>query len=293
MYTQFFGNYLLSNNVVTSEQLLSAIARLKQVHVRLGTIAMHKGMMTASEVDECCYLQMREDKRFGEIAVNRGYLTDDQVADLLSSQEPDYILLGQTLVEDGALTNSDLERLMNEYQLRNEILENEITLESKELIQDLIRRFFVQADMPVSEELLMYLNLLFNNLIRFIGEDFTPLNPYAADSYSVNYCVMQSVIGRSVYNSHIDMDESLAIAFASRYAKEEFTEFDEYVQASLEDFLNLHNGLFVVNMSNEFTYEMTLEPPVHVDCPEVSGSGRCVVVPVAYPFGTINFILTT
>ena len=56
--------------------------------------------MTAKEVDECLYVQTREDKRFGEIAVNRGYLTDEQVNELLSKQTPDYILLGQNLVED-------------------------------------------------------------------------------------------------------------------------------------------------------------------------------------------------
>lgn len=72
--------------------------------------------------------------------------------------------------------------------------------------------------------------------------------------YMTNYCVTQKDEGLLSFNSGIDMSKSVAIAFASRYAKEEFHEFDEYVKASIEDFLNLHNGLFNVNMSNEFPW---------------------------------------
>ena len=40
---------------------------------------------------------------------------------------------------------------------------------------------------------------------------------------------------------------------------EEFTEFDEYVQASLEDFLNLHNGLY---NAVSYTHLVRMEPDV-------------------------------
>lgn len=79
--------------------------------------------------------------------------------------------------------------------------------------------------------------------------------------YMTNYCVTQKDEGLLSFNSGVDMSKSVAIAFASRYAKEEFHEFDEYVKASIEDFLNLHNGLFNVNMSNEFSLELNLCPP--------------------------------
>ena len=44
--------------------------------------------------------------------------------------------------------------------------------------------------------------------------------------------------------------------------EEELYEFDEYVSASMEDFLNLHNGLYSVNMSNDYSMELHLQPPV-------------------------------
>jgi hypothetical protein len=69
MYTQFLGNYLLQRGIVNQEQLFKAMTRLSQTHIKLGTIAIKEGLMTAKEVDECLYVQSREDKRFGEIAV--------------------------------------------------------------------------------------------------------------------------------------------------------------------------------------------------------------------------------
>ena len=89
MYAQFFGNYLLNRKAVTPEQLAKAIANSSNTHIKLGTLAMHKGFMTAAEVDEVCFLQTREDKRFGEIAIERNYLFEDQLEDLLKSQNPD------------------------------------------------------------------------------------------------------------------------------------------------------------------------------------------------------------
>ena len=79
MYSQFFGSYLLRRDAITPEQLTHAISQLSAAHIKLGTLAMHKGYMVASEVDEVCFLQTREDRRFGEIAIERGYLTEDQV----------------------------------------------------------------------------------------------------------------------------------------------------------------------------------------------------------------------
>ena len=131
---------------------------------------------------------------------------------------------------------------------------------------------------------------MFNNLVRFIGDDFTPLTPIPCEEYPVNYCVSQAIHGKVNCVSRIDMDKDVAIAFASRYAHEEFTEFDEYVQASLEDFINLHNGLFIVNISNEFSVELSLDPPVVDESEALALSPASFIIPVIYPFGVIHLI---
>ena len=86
------------------------------------------------------------------------------------------------------------------------------------------------------------------------------------------------------------MPETACIAFASRYVGETFTAFDEYVQSSLEDFLNLHNGLFNVNVSNEFSIELALDPPMVETDELLTFKSETYLLPIVYPFGTIHFI---
>ncbi|WP_028235265.1 hypothetical protein [Pseudobutyrivibrio sp. MD2005] len=291
MYTQFLGNYLLQRGIVTQEQLFNAMSRLSQTHIKLGTIAIHESLMTAKEVDECLYVQTREDKRFGEIAVNRGYLTEEQVNDLLTKQTPDYILLGQNLVEDGVFSYEELERILFDYKNDTELYDLSLDVENQEAVEAIISKFFIMAEMPVEETNVMYLELMFNSLIRFVGEDFSPLTPMVLDEYPITFGVSQKIASDKNYLTHIDCDRETAIAFASRYAKEEFLEFDEYVIAALEDFLNLHNGLFIVNVSNTTSQTISLEPPEIAAEGILTGPNKVVDFPVAYPFGTIHLII--
>ena len=51
MYSQFFGSYLLRRDAITPEQLTHAISQLSAAHIKLGTLAMHKGYMVVSSLD--------------------------------------------------------------------------------------------------------------------------------------------------------------------------------------------------------------------------------------------------
>ncbi len=293
MFKQFFGNFLLNEGAVSTEQLISAISDLSKSRIKLGTLAISSGLMTAAEVDECCMLQSTQDKRFGEIAIDRGYLTQAQVNELLSSQQSDYLLLGQTLVDNGAITNSDLENYLIKYQSVSEFEDSDFSYETQEKIDELIERFFMISELPYHDYVKMYLALIFNNLVRFIGDDFAPLTPITVNEYPLNQCTAQRVHGKTIdFTTHIDTSVDTAIQFASRYAKEEFTEYDEYVQASLDDFLNLHNGLYVVNISNKYSIEMKLEPPVKCNDDILIAEACCIVIPIVYSFGTLHLLVT-
>lgn len=292
MFSQFFGSYLLRREVITSEQLAEAIAKVNEAHIKLGTLAIHSGYMVASEVDEVCYLQTREDKRFGEIAVERGYLTEEQVTELLNNQTPYYLLLGQCLVDIGAIDNTEFQNYIIDYEAENELVDVDLSYESTDKIKQMIERFFVVAELEVSDYSIMYLELLFNNLVRFIGDDFTPLSPFPCSEYPTNYCVAQKLSGQVNCESRIDMPKEVAIEFASRFVNEDFEEFDDYVQASVEDFMNLHNGLFVVNMSNSYSVELSLDPPT-VDANDVlEFNDSTFILPIIYPFGTIHLLVS-
>lgn len=291
MYTQFFGNFLLSRGILTAEELVDVMEKQSSVHLKLGTIAIHEGLLTASEVDKIVLSQTRQDKRFGEIAVEDGYLTQEQLDKLLAAQKPDYLLLGQILIEEGKLTNTDFENLLSDYQSQNEIYDLETDSEQKSLVENLLHDFCEFKDERTAQIAVDYLTLLFNNLVRFIGNDYMPLDPVSCkDGYPTNYCVVQHVSGKIAIQSALDMDTATGIAFASRYVGENYSTFDEYAKAAIEDFMNLQNGLFNVNMSNHHSVELSLCPPEIHSGDILEFSSSTYTLPVIFPFGMIRFI---
>lgn len=291
MYTQFFGNYLLSNGYVTKEQLFSAMRREANQHMKLGTLAMHAGLMTASEVDETVIQQTHQDRKFGELAVELGYMTDDQVLSLLKQQNPAYLSLGQVLLDDGVITNADFEKIMKDYGSSNGITDLDAVTEMPEAIHQLLNHFLLKSETTISHNGYMFVELLFNDFIRFIGDDFTPLEVKEVTTAPVQCCVKQEVHGEYAINTYISMDEATAIAFASRYVHDEFKEYDEYVQSSLDDFLNLQNGLFIVNVSNDSSTELTLGVPEAQETDTLNFKNKTLHFPVLYPFGNIDIYI--
>ena len=288
MHTQFFGNFLLNKGIISPEQLIEILKVQSTAHKKLGTLAIHAGYMSASEVEDVFITQTHYDKRFGELSIELGYLTQEQVDELLDMQLPDYMLLGQILIERNILEPIELENLIIEYQSAYEIFD----LEQKHMVDKLLADFYLPEDLPHAEYILSYLTLLFNNLVRFIGEDFTTLNIMNLPEIPTNFCISQDVEGSFAFLSALDMEQETAVEFASRYVNENFDEFNEYVSASMEDFLNLHNGLYSVNMSNDHSMELHLQPPATHENTLLSTESSSYLLPIIFSFGTVNFIFS-
>ena len=290
MYAQFFGNYLLSKRVVTPEQLIQAIEEQHIRHIKIGLLAINAGLMTVEQVDKLLLRQTEENKKFGELAIEENFLTEEQLRSLLNQQIPVYLLIGERLVENGFITESRLEELITSYQEENQFRHLDKTDEQQENLQALTRNLFMLTAMKIPHHMYQYLTLLFNNLVRFIGEDFLPLNPSLCTEYVTTHCSGQVINGEFSLAAYLDMEEETAVSFASRFADTNFKEYDEYVHASIGDFLNWQNGLFNVNMSNTESMELLLNPIVDMENSMISSSTDMILLPIAYPFGTINFI---
>lgn len=291
MYTQFFGNYLLSHKIVTRSELFSAMERMEHGHMRLGTLAIHEGYMVSGEVDEVVIEQTHTDRKFGEISIDLGFLTREQVVELLHMQSLDYLLLGQTLVDDGILTTHQLENIIADYKSENKLYDLDLAEDNHINVERMFDHLFILSELTVSRYGKLYMELLFNNFVRFVGEDFAALDAEAVTEFPPDCCVCQKVDGVYTVTSYISMDPPTAVAFASRYVRDTFLEYDEYVQASLEDFLNLHNGLFIVNASNIASLELTLTAPETVTEPLLTFTNRTYHFPILYSFGTVHFVL--
>ena len=288
MFTQFFGIYLLNEKLVTPEQLVDALQDKKNTRMKLGVLAINAGYMTASQVERVHEMQKKMDKRFGDTAVELGYVTDEQVGELLHAQPVGYLLLGQALVDKGYMDNAAFESAINAYKEKYSLSDEDIASNEQGKTETLVTSLcdFSKTKNPELYE--EFVSLLINNLIRFVGDDFTPLNPeYSINSTSFK-STSQEVNGEFSTVTRIFADETTLIEFAERYSGEEINELNEYVEASGQDFINLHNGLFTVNVSNNQQIELTLTPPTPLAGLNPMDVDNCLVLPFQYPFGTIR-----
>lgn len=290
MFTQFFGNYLLHNGLVSSENLSEALQSMKSTRLKLGVLAINAGYMTAAQVEKAHIEQQRVDKRIGDVMVEMGFLTKDQVEELLKTQPSGHLLLGQALVDKGYMTNEQFENALTTYKTENSISDSDLADGSDKASKKLVEHFYTFGINNNSAYMTNYVSLLFKNLIRFIGDDFTPLDATAVTA-PIKNCVVQKMGGGIDAVTVIAADDNTMVAFASRFAKEELTEKDEYTQACVSEFINLNNGLFAVNMSNDNNIEVKLQPQYVCEEFAVDEINSACVIPFCFPFGTVNFIV--
>lgn len=291
MFAQFFGSYLLNEGLVTPVQLAKALEDKKNTKTRLGVLAINAGYMTAGQVELVHQVQATVDKRIGDIAVEMGFMTSEQIDELLSQQPLDYLVLGQTLVNDGILTNLQFENALSEYKIKNSLSDEDLKNDKTDKLEDLIEDYYKLELGENARAYTSYLSLLFKNLVRFIGDDFTPLGAEKITNIECVNLVSQDINANSIITTGISCFDKEYIKLAERFSEEKLDKVDEFVNATVGEFLNLNNGLFIVNQSNEFGIEMTLSPQQFAFNTVKTFGTSAVSIPVAYSFGTVYFII--
>lgn len=292
MFTLFFGNYLLNQKLVTPDQLVEAFIQKKQTRMKLGVLAINAGYMTASQVERVHELQSKMDKRIGDIAVELGYMTNDQLMELLHAQPVGYLLLGQAIVDKGYMTNAQFEEAIKSYKEKYSLTDEDIVNNENGKAENLIASLF---DFSKTSNPLLYeefVSLLMNNIVRFVGDDFTPLEPEFEIKEDNFKFTSQQINGEFSANTYMYGHDQELIQFACRYSGENITELDEYVEASGQDFINLNNGLFTVNASNDQQIELTLTPPTPLTVLKQEDIPKSLIIPFQFPFGIIRFAIT-
>lgn len=293
MFAQFFGGYLLNSGKVTAKQLADAIDEKKNTRMRLGVLAINEGLMTSEQVEHVNATQQTVDKLFGDLAVELGYLRPSDVDELLHKQPTDYLLLGQTLVNHGALSNAEFEEAINAYKSRLFISDDDISGDQNEKLTALINEFYHFNTAENAKLYTGYVTLLFKNLIRFIGEDFTPLEATILnDGFYADLAVRQNIGGAYTASTIIAAGADEYPAFARRFAKDAYIRSEEFDNSAVGEFLNVCNGLFAVNESNESGSEISLTSPEYLKNEKIELKAGAVCIPIQFSFGEIEFIVS-
>jgi len=103
-----FGEYLLSRNLATPEQIAKALEFQRSYTRPLGKLARELGYISRKENVQVLLENIKSKKRYGDIAVEKKLLTRQQVDDLVEIQKRDSVMIGNLLVEDEVLSQKQL-----------------------------------------------------------------------------------------------------------------------------------------------------------------------------------------
>jgi hypothetical protein len=291
MINQYFGQYLFNKGILTAKQLFDVLAHERSVRVKLGVLAINAEVMTAIQVEKIHQLQRHKDKLFGELAIENGYLTHAQLEELLEGQRHCQISLSQAIIDQGYLNLTQLEQALTDYRQENRISNDQWQQALDVVDYTQIARLFLdlKAAGALEEVYYDYIGLLMRNVMRFLNEYPVVDESRPFDGLVNNWLISQYINGAVSLFTGLAMDDATLLAMARGYSGEELSVLDEVAKDSVAEFLNVVNGVFCVNASNQGA-NLNLEPRTIVQCSELTlENSYCI--PVKLPFGTVNLIL--
>ena len=241
MHNHSFGDYLLENEYITSEQFLEALQELKLdsrpsfevcgLYDRTVTYETFEALMDKPEYPK---MSIRE------LAVKYGIITP-QIIEIVESQHyPLFVALAQILLSKGYLDYRSCQEAFLDYESESELYEFEadevVSGDTEGIIEQLCSGLSDANDVVTR----LFFKLMFENLYENIGHDFTILDPFECNEYPTNILVSQDIIRDDMtYTFAIDLNKTTLLGFAERFSDMEFTEVDDYSIAAVEDFINL------------------------------------------------------
>ena len=293
MFSQYFGQYLLNQGILTPQQLSDAFTQERMTRVKIGILAMNAGYMTAGQVMKIHELQQARDKKFGEIAVTEGLLTVAQVEELLEKQNRRYLNLCQTLVDKEYLSLDKLEIVMRKYKEDANLSDKQLDALQRADYEEIVRLFFDFSEAgPYQDVFYDYVALFMRNIVRLLDDQ--PMANHASSGLNAcpfgEWIVSQHFAGYLGFRTGVVMDERMLLETARRFSGEPLERIDELALDSVAEFLNVTNGIFAVNMS-DMGLELDLLPQRVGANDAEPVAGKCYCVPIDLSYGKITLMI--
>ncbi len=288
MFSQYFGQYLLNQGILSADQLSEVLELEKSVHVKLGILAMDAGYLTPLQVEQVHELQKSQDKRFGELAAEQGFLTPEQVNSLLAVQDQKYLSLSQAIVDKEYLTLAGVNAVLDQYKRDNHLSDAHVEALVKADVDQIVRFSLDLGNSEQAERYYHYMALMMRNIIRFLGETPVVLKNSPVTNQQYDWVISQTVTGKAGLLTELAVTDAALLTIAARYSEEAMaTEVNDYAKDCVAEFLNVTNGVYCVNASN-IGVELDLEPQ-QVQAGAAFSAGEGAIIPVQVSFGILYF----
>lgn len=256
MVEYILGNYMISKELMSREQLDRVCEKQDKIRVKLGLIAVSEGYMSAGQAEEVNREQAVCDKRFGDIAIEKGYITPAQLDRILKLQGNTYLIFVQALVDEGIVSIEGMEGVLERFRKENGYGNSEMEVLKSDDV-DKILPLFLPAKAEEVEEVI---HIAVKTILRCIDRHVYPERAFFVDKLSTENMVMQTLEGDLTMTTAFQEDSGAMVLLAGAYARDEFTVLDEEALDSAAEFLNCINGMYTAALESK-SVSTDLIPP--------------------------------
>lgn len=121
------GEILISQGLLTEEQLLQALQEHRRTNISLGTVLVKLGFISEDDLSSVLgqQIQLNQKKRIGEVLIDHGLISQEQLQAGLDEQRKTGLQLGKCLVRLGIITESKLVDVLSaQLDIQHVVLEN-------------------------------------------------------------------------------------------------------------------------------------------------------------------------
>lgn len=250
MSSCYFAQYLLDSGVLKEADVQGVLHRAAAVEPGVALLALENGLVSASQLEALD--GKLSDVDFIESALEEHLLTASQISNLRQAAVQKESRLAQLLLDEGVMSLSRLESALQECE----------ALEPNP-VEEIVERVLKSrgAEFLDTEIYTEYVDLFFVSLQRFMDTDVVIVSKAgeSVDS-SRKHLVSQRMTGDLGFAGGVYADEKTLINIARRYSHEDITRLNDMAIDCLSEFINVLNGLYIVNLSKR-QMDVDLETP--------------------------------
>ena len=138
-----------------------------------------------------------------------------------------------------------------------------------------------------------YIEKLVYNISMYVDSEFSLGSIEILSGFNGKVELSQEITGVPSAYSCVDGRAEALVQFAESYSHLGIKSFDVLAREAILDFLNLHNGLFVVMLSKNNICELSLDAPKQNGnySLDLAQYKSITVIPVMFSYGTVKFFL--
>lgn len=168
-------------------------------------------------------------------------------------------------------------------------------MNTDEIIEKILATSNISSLSPdvANEFIIAYIKKLVQDVVLYVDKNISVGNIEFKDVYEVEHEISQEITGLPSAYSAMDGEIRALTAFAESYSNLGVADYDELCKEVLLDFMNLHNGLFIVHLSEKNICELSLSVPKQNGHKSIKSpaSGKVTIIPINFSYGTIKFLL--